>query len=230
MKKSLISSSWTILAAVAISVGGGVGAEIVYNNSTNDLYTRFNPGQAEVGDEIILSGSSRTITTFVLQYWAVGLGGGETARVRFYANNGTNAPADPGILVPNSLLFDSGNFSIADTARSTLVFTDFITGAATPLTTDLPDSFTWSVQFYGTDGAGESAGVDLYSPPTVGGNHIDYWDNAGSFDWRLRFITVDGTNPPASFGALVEAIPEPATLWLGLFGGLAILGLKYRRR
>jgi hypothetical protein len=215
------------LAAVGVLVGGRVDADVVYNNSTNDLFVRFNPGVAEVGDEITLAGSSRKITNFVFEYWAEGLGGGETAQLRFYANNGTNAPAstpsEP-ILVPNSLLFDSGTFSIGNNARGTLVFdqTELDGGVW------VPDTFTWSVQFFGTDGAGESAGVDLYSPPTVGSNHLEYWDNAGSFDWRYTSLTIAGTNGPANFAAFVEAVPEPTALMLGLFGGLAILGLKYR--
>ena len=226
MKKSLIGSSWALLAAAAVLVGGRVGADIVYNNSTNDLFIRFNPGLAEVGDEIVLAGDSRKITNFVFQYWATGLGGGETAQLRFYANNGTNAPGGPSIFVPQDLLFDSGTFSIANSGRATLVFdaTELNNGGIW-----VPDSFTWSVQFFGTDGAGEAAGVDLYSPPTIGGNYPDYWDNAGSFDWRLRTITVDSTNAPADFGAFIEAVPEPTAALLGLFGGLAILGLRYRR-
>jgi len=227
MKKTLTPFSrlgWAVLATVGVLFSGRVDADIVYNNSTNDLFIRFNPGLAEVGDEVVLAGDQRFVTNFVFQYWAIGLGGGETAQLRFYANDGTNAPGG-GPLVPQSLLFDSGTFSIGNTPRSTLVFDQTELGGGLWL----PDSFTWSVQFFGTDGAGESAGVDLYSPPTVGGNYDDYWDNIGSFDWRLTTITVSSTNAPANFGALIEAVPEPSAVLLGLFGGLAILGLKYRK-
>jgi hypothetical protein len=227
MKKSRMGSSWAILAAVAMLVGDRVGADIVYNNSTNDLFTRFNPGLAEVGDEIILAGTARTATLFAFQYWGVNFSGNEQAQVRFYANDGAAAPAGPTILMPNNVLFDSGLFDIVATPRSTLIFEDFITGAATPLTTALPDSFTWSVQFFGTDGAGESAGVDLYSPPTVGGNYLEYWDNGAG--WQYSSLTIGGTNGPANFGAYIEAVPEPASIWLGLLGGLGILGLRCRK-
>lgn len=226
MKKSLIGSGWAILAAAGVLVGGRAGADIVYNNSTNDLFTRFNPGLAEVGDEVVLAGSgSLFVTNFVFQYWATGLDGVDDAyaQIRFYANDGTNAPGGATIFVPETLLFDSGTFSITNNARATLVFDQTQLGGGVWVS----NSFTWSVQFSGIDGS-EAAGVDLYSPPTVGGNYPDYWDNAGSFDWRLRTITIDGTNGPANFGALIEAVPEPKALLLGLLGGLVLLGLRHR--
>ena len=226
MKSSILTISRAALAAIIILVSGTAGAEIVYNNSSN-LFLRFNPGLAEVGDEIILDGTARKITNFVFEYWGENLSGA-SAQLRFYANDGTNAPAGPTVFVPESLLFDSGSFAISSTEAATLVFDITELGGGVWV----PDSFTWSVQFFGTDGVGESAGVNLYSPPTVGGNYLDYWDNAGSFDWQYRTITVDGTNVPASFGAFVEAVPEPGTCLLGLFGGLAILGWRQwsRRR
>ncbi len=219
MIKATLNKTRAALAAVAVLAGGTAGAEIVYNNSTNYVM-RFDPGLAEVGDEIILDGTARTVTTFVFEYWGVNLSGA-TAQLRFYANDGTNAPAGLDIFVPETLLFESDPFAISDTTGATLVFDETELGGGVVV----PDSFTWSVQFFGTDdGVGESAGVNIYSPPTVGGNYLEYWDNAGSFDWQYRTITVDGTNVPASFGALVEAVPEPSACLLGLLSGLAILG------
>lgn len=225
MIKATLNKTRAALAAIAVLASGTAGAEIVYNNSTNYVM-RFDPGLAEVGDEIILAGTARTVTTFVFEYWGVNLSGA-TAQLRFYANDGTNAPAGPSIFVPESLLFESDPFAISSTTGATLVFDETELGGGVVV----PDSFTWSVQFFGTDdGVGESAGVNIYSPPTVGGNYLEYWDNAGSFDWQYRTITVDGTNVPASFGALVEAVPEPSACLLGLLGGLAILGWNQRSR
>lgn len=204
-----------VLPAVVFLFGffGGVGrADVVYNNSTNDLGIRFNIGTAEVGDEIVLAGTYRLITNFVFQYWGENFSGNETARVRFYANDGTNAPAGTNIFVPNTLLYDSGTFSVGATPRSTLIFDQSTLNGGVLV----PDSFTWSVQFFGVE-SGESAGVDLYSPPTVGGNYLEFWENAGSFDWQYRSIIFNGTNVPANFGAFIEAtVPEPSALSIAM--------------
>jgi hypothetical protein len=203
----------TLLTGVFLSgLFSSVGrADVVYNNSTNDLGIRFNIGTAEVGDEIVLAGTARLITNFVFQYWGENFSGNEAARVRFYANDGTNAPAGTNILVPKTLLYDSGTFSVPATPRSTLIFDQSTLGGGVWV----PDSFTWSVQFFGIED-GESAGVDLYSPPTVGGNYLEFWENAGSFDWQYRSIVFNGTNVPANFGAFVEAVPEPSALSLAM--------------
>src|SRR5438132_535273 len=117
---------------------------LVYDDSQNDLVTRFDPGTTEVGDEIIFAGSARHLTRFILEYWGTSSGpsfaGAVKARLRFYRNNG---PAFNGVPTPGSTLFDSGDFAITATTRSTLVFNDFTTGAVIPLTGNMPDSFTW---------------------------------------------------------------------------------------
>src|SRR6266566_3040139 len=46
-----------------------VFSSLVYDDSENDLVTRFDPGTIEVGDEIILAGSARHLTKFILEYW-----------------------------------------------------------------------------------------------------------------------------------------------------------------
>jgi hypothetical protein len=195
-------------------------ADVVYDNSQNDLSIRFNPGLTEVGDEIVLDGGARTVTNFTFQYWGLTLGGSAQARVRFYANDGAASPAGP--LKPNSLLFDSDWFSIISTPRNTLIFDDFITGAVQPLTGPVPDSFTWSIQFQNLGGG--TAGVDLYDPIVTGGNYNEYWDNDGINGWQYR-----GTNSPnINFAAKVSAVPEPTVIGLGLLGGLGFLILRNR--
>ena len=224
MKKPIFSATKGALLAVAIlCVNFSVRAEVVYANSTNDLNARFDPGLVEVGDEIVLAGGARTMTDFNFQYWGLNFSGNEFARVRFYANDGAASPAGP--LMPNSLLFDSGFFFILPTPRAVLDFNSaaLSSGNVVDLTVPIPNSFTWSVQFSGIT-AGEAAGVDLYNPPTIGGNYDDYWDNNGGWQYRYR-----GTNAfPISFGARVTAVPEPSVLALGLLGGLAVLIVRSR--
>ena len=212
MKKlcKLLSSAG-VLALLLVSNHRAV-ADLVYDNSSTDLLTRFNPGVNEVGDEIALGGSGRTVTNFIFQYYGLNFSGNEQARVRFYLNDGASSSSGP--RVPSTVLYDSGLFAIGPTSRATLIFSD--------LSVTVPDSFTWSVQFGGIE-AGESAGVDLYSPPTVGQNYNDYWDNTGS-GWQLRNFS----GVPINFGARIEAVPEPSTTLLGLSGGL--VGLIWARR
>lgn len=216
---------WSVLLA-ALSVASVVRADIVYNNSTTDLNIRFNPGTREVGDEIVLAPGARYLSFFTFQYWGENFFGDEQARIRFYLNDGTNSPAGPA--VPGTLFFDSDWFGVAATNRATLTFNDFVTGAAVAFsntTSLLPDSFTWSIKFRGVDADnGGKAGVDLYSPPTVGTNYNEYWENTGAGGWEYR-----GTNGVAiNFGARVGAVPEPNMIALGLLGGTVALFFRQR--
>ncbi len=118
--------------------------------------------------------------------------------MRFYENDG---PLFNGYAAPGTRFFDSGWFSIpSPTARSTLIFTagsDFpADGLFMPV-----DEMTWSVQFRGMQ-TDDSAGVDLYSPPVIGGSYPDYWENNGG--WTLLTNSV-----PMDFGARMAANAGP---------------------
>ena len=182
-KQVEIGSAWTFDEPMAVEEC--IFYSLVYDNSLNDLVTRFNPGANEVGDEIILDGTARYLTTFTLEYWGACAGtafaGPVNARLRFYRNDG---PAFNGYATPGAVLFDSGNFAISPTARATLTFNDFVTGATVPLTGPLPNSFTWSIQFSGMQGQ-DQAGIDLFSPPIVGQDYPDYWERT-SGAWQLK--------------------------------------------
>src|SRR6266705_6861628 len=107
------------LIMLALTLGGKLYAGTIYDNSVNDLSTRFNPGSLEVGDEIILSVTdpSRYLQTFSFEYYGTNTAGASfsgsvTAQVRFYLNDG---PLDPvsGYPTPGtgaSILYDSGAF------------------------------------------------------------------------------------------------------------------------
>lgn len=171
---------------VPTSTAAGAVASVVYDNSLNDLLYRFDPGTKEVGDEIILDGSARWPAQFAFEFWGIGTNngsftGGVRARLRFYRNDG---PLASGYATPGSLLFDSGPFPIPATPRATARFENLQLEALLPLTQPLPESFTWTVQFSGL-ASGDSAGLDLYSPPVVGNNYTDYWEWDGG-DWQLK--------------------------------------------
>ena len=167
---------------------------VVYDNSINRLPARYS-SSLEFGDEIILAGTNRFLTNFLLEYFGTNFSGDERARVRFYRNDGPLTPS--GAAVPNSLLYDTGFFGIRQTAGATLALTD--------LALTVPDSFTWTILFSGLSGD-EAAGLDIYRPPGVGNNYTDFWENNGS-GWELR-TSQDGT--PMDFGARAEAGIVPA--------------------
>ncbi len=174
---------------------------LVYDNSQNDLRYRFDIGTTEVGDEIILEGTSRQVTRFVFEYWGLNseqatFAGEVTARVRFYRNDGADFNGYP---TPGTMIYDSGPFAVPATDRSTVTIEDFQIDAVMPLVGDLPESFTWTVQFDGL-AANDSAGLDLYSPAVVGQNYPDFWQLTGT-DWELK------TNPLVSvdFAARIDA-------------------------
>ena len=165
---------------------------VVYDNTANDLMTRFDPGTNEVGNEILLASEARYLQEFSFEFWSTNLSGSPmlagtnvTVRLRFYANDGTPFNGYP---TPGTLLYDSGEFWLgtATTPRSVLVYTelDFGVYAAYPLLTALPTNFTWTVQFSGL-GEQDQLGVDLFSPPVNGQSYGDYWwrTNGG---WELR--------------------------------------------
>jgi hypothetical protein len=229
MQSSFRTNVLLISGAILISLALPLRAATIFDNSGHDLLTRFNPGTREVGDEILLGGTERYLTQFSFEFWGVNtasptsFAGAVQARVRFYENNGTpfNGYATPS----DGSFFDSGWFPVASpTDRSTFEFTqglDFPDGGLF-----IPaDEITWSVQFQGM-GATDSVGVDVYSPPVVGQDYPDYWENNGG--WTLLTNGV-----PMDFAARMEAnatIPEPSVAALSLIGGLGIIGMSCRLR
>lgn len=219
------------VGAVWLGLSAPLRATVIYANSTNDLLSRFDPGTKEVGDEILLAGTERFLTTFTFEFWGVNadhpatFAGAVEARVRFYQNDGPLFNTYP---TPDHSFFDSGWFPVSNpTSRSIFEFTagpglDFPNGGLYIPTSDM----TWTVQFQGMSGA-DHVGVDLYSPPTVGHDYLDYWQNDGG--WTLQTNSV----ATMSFGAWMDAtVPEPSAVTLSILGGLGILtaGSRLRRK
>src|SRR6266853_3113744 len=186
-----------------------LSAAVIYDNSVNDLSTRFDPGTLEVGDEIILAGPERYLTNFSFEFWGtntaspgnITFAGTVEGRVRFYLNDG---PQFNGYPTPGTSFYDSGWFGIdSPTSRSLATFTlgnDFPwAGLFLPVTSNM----TWSVQFRGM-GATDSVGVDIYSPANFGQDYPDYWENTGS-SWVLRTNNL----VPVDFAARMLAAAQP---------------------
>lgn len=213
------------VAAATASTLSAAQAATVYDNTTGDLNTRLVSNNIEIGDQVTLAGTDRLLSLFSFQFFATGLSGGETARVRIYANNGAVwNPSFPSILEPGTTpLYDSGPFSLWQTNRDTMVFS--VAGGQLPNNILLPDTFTFSVQFSGIAGA-EAAGVDLYNPPGTGSSFNDYWYNdAGGVGWDLKTNTTSVLN----FAAHFEAVPEPSFWSLCIVGGICGFFLVRRR-
>ena len=224
-----------LLAIAAFNVLLTTHAATIYDNSVNDLLTRFSPGTAKVGDEIQLAGTERYLTRFDFEYWGnntanpFGFTGSLQAQVKFYLNDGAlvNGYASPG-----TVIYDSGLFGgFGTTPRSTLVFTagsDFSSSGLYIPTSSL----TWSVQFFGM-GATDSVGVDIYNPP-VAGTSIpnaglqDFWQDSGS-GWQLLTNAVP-MNFGARFFASADPVPEPSALPLTAFGSCLAWVLARRAR
>ena len=225
--KPILVAVATLFLAIPFNSGA---AEIVYDNSTTDLNFNLDPSTAEVGDEIFLDGTSRWLSEFTFEYWgeadnAEAFDGNVQARIRFYLNDGPALPEVAGAFLPGTVIYDTGSFAIDPTTRATLTFTDFVTGTVVPLSGPLPDRFTWSISFDGF-GLNDSAGVTIYSPPTVGNSFADYWVNEGT-GWTLQ-TNVVAMDFASRFTA--ELIPEPSAILLGLCGGLLVFAVRSHRR
>ncbi len=219
--KKLLSNYFKVCAVgsvLSICVSSAVG-EIVYDNTTTRLNPpRFAQSGFEFGDQVILDGTARTVSAFSFEYDGTNFSGGEMAQVRFYANDSGASQ------LPGTLLFDSGPFAISATDSPGTV--DYATLNFNSLNVDVPNTFTWTVEFSGlTTG---NAGLSLYGPPSVGNNLTDYWERSGmGGGWVLR--APNGANP-IDFGAQIQAVPEPSVLALSAFAALCGLGLCRRKK
>ena len=212
MKNSLLG-----LLALGLVAAPMAQAKVIYDNSSNPEGKSLT-ADVEFGDQVILDTSfypTAKLNSFVFEYFGVNFSGNEEARIRFYKNDGVNGK-------PGSLIFDSQAFEVPEAP----------TGASVDLgdlgLVIVPSSFTWTMTFTGIDTAnGESAGLNLYSPPAVGKGFSDYWERSGN-DWALKSIA----GADASFAAFIDGvpvIPEPSTVALSV-AGIALLGVASRRR
>jgi hypothetical protein len=208
--KTLFKQNCSLIVSVlGLGLAAQLPAAVIFDNTVNDLVTRFEPGTNEVGDEIILGSPERYLTNFSFEFWGTNtadpyaFSGDVEARVRFYQNNG---PPFNGYPTPGTNFYDSGWFPINPTPRSTENFTVGTTFAWTGLFLPVTSNMTWSVQFQGM-GETDSVGVDIYSPPVVGEMYGDYWQNTNG-NWVLL---TNSYGIPINFACKMEASALPTT-------------------
>ncbi|MBM4019395.1 MAG: PEP-CTERM sorting domain-containing protein [Planctomycetes bacterium] len=193
------------LAAAAV-LGPAARAEIVYDNTVNSQGYAYTP-LAELGDAVYLDGTARIVTAFkVLLYSSDPDLVTIDLESRFYANDG---PGDePGTLLWSDVLWGLDVLPGTQTV-------DFAVPSVV-----VPDVLTWTVN----TGSG-TVGPVMYDPPVVGASDDYFWMNDGT-GWGAWWF---GGYPVANFGAMIEAVPEPATLCL-LGAGLAGVAVGRLRR
>ncbi len=227
------------VVAVLFNLTQAGAVSLVYDNSTGDLNYNVKASTYEVADQIILGGTDRSLACFGFEYYYTSANtsantAANTAQVqvRFYLNDGPPfSRTIKGSKTPGTVFYDSGLFNVCPTDRSTLWLKDFGSGAAVPLTIDLPDSFSWSVKFTGL-GADEHAGVTVYNGLEVGNNYNDYWVKKDR-GWTLGYYKdrTTGKMVPMNFAAQIYAksVPEPTGSLAFLIASLALVPL-FRRR
>jgi hypothetical protein len=229
---------------IVLSSAAGVRGDVLYDNTTTDTssFLTFPSGQ-QIGEQIWLGTlTPEYLTNFSFVYYSPDANWTETvnADVRFYENDGT--PTN-GFATPSTLFYDSGLISFPNpiasnggiTASNSLnaIFElsdlQSLAPGVTPLDPNmvLPTNFTFTVTFTGLTG-GDSVGLPIYQPPTVGTNYGDYWyDVSGT--WELLTNTT-----PVAFGAQFngspEPTPEPTVLCLGALGVAAMAAMARRRQ
>ena len=209
------------VGAVALLAQNAQSQGIVYNNSTTYNGNFDFAAGTQVGNEVVLAGSgpSYDVSTFQVQFNLNGTGtpnASDAVKLLLYNNTGGVVQ---GVNSPGATpVYDSGFSALtAFTAGSVLTYT-------LPANTVVNQDFTWVLEFQGVP-SGETAGLALFGPTTVGFNYHDAWENSGS-GWALD---VAGTgNPALEFGAVITAtaVPEPSTIVLGVMGACAFLARR----
>lgn len=208
--------------AVTVFVGLGLvtlspAQSIIFDNTIHSLNNNMHmlpEGESdslEVGDDVWLVGSDRTVTELsVLLTHRGNLLGTFDARIRLRSVvEETQTPGD--------FFYDSGIISGLPIISGINKYTFSLPGVT------VPDHMVWTIQAFNRQGAEGEFGPSYFNPATVGFSDDFFWMASSATDWTPYSW---GGDPYANFAARITAVPEPATI-LCLTAGL---GLIARRR
>lgn len=248
--KSVIMGGASIVGATSVFAQAQSGFLDATNDVYNNIYVAPQGGIVavngeEVGNEIILAGNSNDnyITNFSFEYFGTS-GGSATAanfsgNVQFtlnmYANTG--APVN-GYATPSSTpFFTYSSSAFPDLANyltptyGTIITlglgdpegisagTSYLNGIQVP-----GRDFTYTITFTGLDPSEDIIGLSTVNGSDIGTSYNGYWDKEPSGSWQYL---VNGTNNASQVE--IQAVPEPSSLALVGFGGLAMLAAAKRR-
>ncbi len=193
-------ASATVLLAIPFL---GMAQEAIFRNIAGAT-NFFIPSLLEIGDEITLAGTNRSVTEISIYYISdiTTTQGDEQMVVRFYANDGSGG-------APGTLLWESSPIPVRPRPVSPDRAGWFVQRVVVPNVT-VPDSFTWTVQFSGvTNVVGDRVGLHFFGPPEIGSSADEFWFKDASNNWQRN--TGTGTPPYRSFGATIWAGGFPTT-------------------
>jgi hypothetical protein len=224
--KNLAHKILAVQIGVLLTTGAAVQAIPLYDNSTVDTGSSLNfVNGVTIGNEIKLGSgiSSALVTGFSFEIFST-LAAFTSPNVQMqaflYANNG--APFN-GYPTPGTALYSSGLFSLQTPQQYSGI--NAVTLNFNGLNVAVGNDFTLAVVVTGL-ASGDTVGMELFDPATVGQNFGDYWLNNNGGGWSLL-----STGSRTDFGARIEGTPTPdAASTAGLLGlGLSSLCLLRRK-
>lgn len=182
---------------------------IVYDNTVNQLGFILSARELERGDGATLAGTDRVVTR--LSLIIVGIDGDHPADVTVRLFEG----GDDGLNLPGAMLWESELFEQMNILEGSNLYDFDVPSVA------VPDSVTWTLQLSNVGGSPDPVGPRFADPPVVGSSQGHIWQRQRDGTWQALYLQYP------SFGARIEAVPEPATLTVLALGALGVG--RYRR-
>lgn len=195
------SASLSVVLTLLLAMISATNAAVVYDNSSDYLGVHAGTAQ-QLGDEITLAGTERTVIELHIGVNLQGYSGTADFQAWIYANDGPEG--SPGTMLWASEVMEAVPLSGEN---------EFIVFDVPNIT--VPDTFTWTQQ--NRNATPVAVGIPLYDPPSIGWSEVHSWfGSPGS--WTKN----PGVRYPANYMARVIAVPEPGSIVLLSLGGIAI--------